>query len=312
MWLLSLLWGCNSDHLLTKENVAEIEYVYVQDNWIEGERIEDTGISEPVWVDSFTQPVVSNGVDIIWVIDGSGSMNNDHNKILQGIYDMLQNLPSYNWRLMILSMSRVESRDNISFPLLPGDSYDDAVSMMIRNVTQNQEKAFDSVYEYIEYNQYARNWMRPDAALLLVYVSDEDDESSYHHVTVGEHFNWLNNLRNQVHVSAIVTQEPALSECTVNNMSDVGKKYMELADLFYGQKIDICSEDWSQGVAAASSGLTLHEYYDLTNVPADPNAIYVFVDGQPFYDFHYVESENRIYFDVVPEERSLVEIAYYY
>ena len=312
MWLLSLLWGCNSDHLLIKENVAEIEYVYVQDNWIEGERIEDTGISEPIWVDSFTQPVVSNGVDIIWVIDGSGSMRDDQNKILQGIQDMLQNLPSYNWRLMILSMSRSESAGNTSFPLLPGDSYDDAVAMMLLNVTHNQEHGFDSLYEYITFNMFAHQWMRPDAALLVVYVSDEDDYSNYHHITVDQQYDWLRNLREQVHVSAIVTQDPAISTCPNSNFNDMGKKYMELADLFGGQKIDICSPDWSQGVAAASSGLTLHEHYDLTNIPADPNAIYVFVDGQPFYDFHYVETENRIYFDVTPPEDSLVEIAYYY
>jgi hypothetical protein len=312
MWLLSLLWGCNSDHLLTKENVAEIEYVYVQDNWIEGERIEDTGISEPIWVDSFTQPKVSNGVDILWVIDGSGSMNDDQNKILQGINDMLLNLPTYNWRLMILSMSRTESADNTSFPLLPGDSYDDAVAMLLQNVTHNQEKGFDSVYEYITYNIFAHQWMRPDAALLIVYVSDEDDSSNYHHITVDQHYDWLLHLRNQVHVSAIVTVDPAESQCPNSNFNDMGKKYIELSDLFSGQVIDLCSSDWSQGVAAASSGLALHEYHDLSNIPADPNAIYVFVDGQPFYDFHYVEVENRVYFDVIPPEESLVEIAYYY
>ena len=32
MWLLSLLWGCVSDHFLTYGQVEkEIEYVYVQD-----------------------------------------------------------------------------------------------------------------------------------------------------------------------------------------------------------------------------------------------------------------------------------------
>ena len=40
--------------------------------------------------------------------------------------------------------------------------------------------------------------------------------------------------------------------------------------------------------------------------------IYVFVDGYEFFDWRYDPVENRVYFDVVPGEESLVEIAYYY
>ena len=82
MLFLSLLLGCGSDHFLSHGSVEkQIEYVYVQDNYIEGS--DDTGMNEPIWVDSFTQPVISNGVDIIWVIDGSGSMNDDYVSVLQ-------------------------------------------------------------------------------------------------------------------------------------------------------------------------------------------------------------------------------------
>lgn len=31
----------------------------------------------PIWVDSVTQPSTSDGVDIVWIIDPSGSMNDD-------------------------------------------------------------------------------------------------------------------------------------------------------------------------------------------------------------------------------------------
>ena len=137
MWFLSLLWGCSSDHFLTYGKVQnEIEYVYVQDVYIEGS--EDTGSNEPIWVDSFYQPSVSDGVDIIWIIDGSGSMNNDQQKILQGIQDMLHSLPSLNWRLMIISMTPYESQGTQWFPLIPGDDYHDALTMMNQNVQEDK------------------------------------------------------------------------------------------------------------------------------------------------------------------------------
>ena len=108
MWLLSLLWGCGSDHFLSHGKIQnEIEYVYVQDNYIEGS--DDTGLNEPIWVDSFTQPSISNGVDIIWVIDGSGSMTDDHALVLQGISDMMHSLPLISWRLVIISMTPHEA-----------------------------------------------------------------------------------------------------------------------------------------------------------------------------------------------------------
>ena len=38
----------------------------------------------------------------------------------------------------------------------------------------------------------------------------------------------------------------------------------------------------------------------------------VFVDGSQFNHWHYSSSHNRVYFDVIPGEGSLVEIAYNY
>ena len=85
-----------------------------------------------------------------------------------------------------------------------------------------------------------------------------------------------------------------------------------LLTFYGGQIIDICSDDWSQGVSDATSQITLRSHYDLTMTPANPDHIYVFVDGIEFLGWGYNEVENRIYFSDIPREESLVEIAYYY
>ena len=310
MLFLSLLLGCGSDHFLSHGSVEkQIEYVYVQDNYIEGS--DDTGMNEPIWVDSFTQPVISNGVDIIWVIDGSGSMNDDYVSVLQGITDMMQNLPMINWRLVIIYMTPHEAASVESFPLLPGDSWEDAHSMFAENVQGHQEYGFDSVYEFLENNRFAANWLRDDASLLVVFVSDEDDQSISQFPTVSLYKNWLDGKREHVYVSSIVNIHPEQSECN-GYTHNVGFRYSELTNSYAGQLLDICSEDWSQGVADASNQIQLREWYDLSNKPLNDQEIYVFVDGQEFFDWHYDEIENRVYFDVVPGEESLVEIAYYY
>ena len=310
MLLLSLLWGCGSDHFLSYGKVEnEVEYVYVQDNYIEGS--DDTGMNEPIWVDSFEQPVISNGVDIIWVIDGSGSMNDDRVRVLQGITDMMQNLPMINWRLVIISMTPHEAVAVESFPLLPGDTQEHAHAMFAENVQGHYEYGFDSVYEFLENNRFAANWLRDDASLLVVFVSDEDDQSTTQFPTVSLFKNWLDGKREHVYVSSIVNKYPDISEC--NSYShNVGFRYSDLTTSYSGQLLDICSEDWSQGVTDASNQIQLREWYDLTNKPLNEQEIYVFVDGTEFFDWYYDAVENRVYFDIVPDEESLVEIAYYY
>ena len=310
MWLLSLLWGCVSDHFLTYGQVEkEIEYVYVQDVNVYAES--DTGENEPIWVDSFTQPITSNGVDIFWIIDGSGSMMNDNGKVLQGISDMLANLPPISWRLMIISMTPTENINSTSFPLIPGDDEVDAVAMFSDNVNQGSEFGFSSLQDYIQENQFAQNWLRDDAALLTVFVSDEDDQSTTYFHSVNSFANWLDSIRNNVFVSSIVHLPPDETDCITNDRN-TGYRYIDLTNMYGGQVLDICSEDWSQGVADAANQVQPYEYYDLSHTPLNGEQIYIFVDGQPFHDFFYKEAENRVYFDVIPDEQALVEIAYYY
>ena len=285
----------------------QIEYVYVQDNYVAGEESPE----HPIWVDSFVQPKISQGVDILWVIDGSGSMNGDYPKVIQGISDMLASLPMISWRLMIMSMTGHETALIEGLPLIPGDSEQAALNMFAQNVQGNHEQGFEAVFQFIENSPDASAWMRPEASLLIVFVSDEDDGSINSFPVVDVFANWLNLQRNNVYTSAIINLHPDDSECN-NYTHAIGFRYLDLISRYNGNIVDICSDDWSQGVAAASNQIQLREFLELTHIPADSSHIYVFVDGVEYYDWHYDSTSNKVVFDVVPREESLVEIAYYY
>ena len=308
MLFIIYLLGCMSDHYLSHGVVeTEKEYIYVQDNYVEGESEPEW----PIWVDSFIQPETSNGVDIIWAIDGSGSMSEEYPKVLQGISDMLANLPLISWRLMIISTTPHEAVDIEGLPLIPGDSYQDAVDMFVQNVQGTHENGFLSVQKFITENADAQQWLRSDATLLIVFVSDEDDASDPQIPTPLYFENFLRGYRQNVFVSSIINIDPIESACSVYTHW-IGFRYIELTNAFNGNIIDICTEDWSQGVADASNQITPKEYLDLTYVPHDANNIYVFVDGVEFSDWTYDPALNRVVFSVIPPENSLVEIAYYY
>jgi hypothetical protein len=316
IWFLFLI-ACLSDHMLTYEvekiTYEEVEtWVSQQDVIIEGDTIiVDTGQdAADIWVDSFTQPGNFEGVDILWVIDPSGSMANDRPRVVAGIGQMLGLLPTAGWRLAIISTDPIRAQQTAVFPLIPGDTAADAEAQLSLTVGGVHEKGFGAVQNYMTAG-YASTWMRPDAALLIVFVSDEEEQSYSTFPSSNDFVNWLSLQRQFIFVSAIVEIEKELTACTGNGMNR-GERYMEAADAFAGQKIDICSEDWSQGVADAGNQIQQYDYLELTHIPLYNDRIYVFIDGIPDYNWHYDASQNRVYFDTKPNERSLVEIAYYY
>jgi len=318
VWFL-FLFACISDHMLTYEvekiTYEEVEtWVSQQDVYIEGDTIiiEDTGQdAADIWVDNFTQPGNFEGVDILWVIDPSGSMNNDRPRVVDGIGEMLNVLPLSGWRLAIISTDPSRASQTQLFPLIPGDTVSDAEAQLAATVTGMHEKGFDAVRGYIG-NSYSHTWMREDAALLIVFVSDEEEQSNSNFPNVNDFVNWISQEREHIFISSIVQFDLPDTYCNPASASNVGKRYLDASDAFMGQKIDICAEDWSQGVADAGNQIQQYEYWDLTRVPLYNNRIYVFIDGVPDYNWYYEPAENRIYFDTKPNEGSLVEIAYYY
>ncbi len=91
----------------------------------------DTGFDDPglVWVDSFTQPNTVDGIDILWVIDTSGSMHRFDPQLIAGIEAMLLALPPTSWRLAMISNDPMRAGAESQFPLVPGDDILDAEAM---------------------------------------------------------------------------------------------------------------------------------------------------------------------------------------
>ena len=186
MYLLLALFSCGQDNMLSKHSVEE-KYVYPSyyDVWVETDTaivevevpVDDTG-TDPIWVDSFEQPSATAGVDVIWVIDPSGSMTSHRTRLLAGIADMMSAMPAVSWRLTIISADPRISVNDSDFPLLPGDGASDATAEYSSSVTGAYEQGFEAVYEYIENNPMAASWMREDASLLIVFVSDEEEQST--------------------------------------------------------------------------------------------------------------------------------------
>jgi len=310
IFALSFMTGCNSENYLVHEKETLVEVYSEVPVYIETEVPTDNEDVE-IWVDSFTQPRSVDGVDILWVIDTSGSMSRYEANLLVGIETMLNALPPSGWRLAMTSNSPDKAALESQFPLVPGDDIDDAEAMYAAMGIGHHEKGFDATYEYIMNNSYASTWMRPDAALLVVFVSDEEDQSNSHFPIVQDFINWYQTQRGgSVYLSSIVNVAAADSACTWNvNAIDIGDRYMEATNYFGGVIVDICSEDWSAGVTDASVQIDPFEEWSLTH-PAVEATIRVFIDGQLNWDWTYDAPSNSIAFTVIPGGGDHIEIAY--
>ena len=317
----SLITGCQSpDYAITKPGETEVVYVEVEGPkeiveievpiYIEIEVPSEYG---EVWIDSFTQPMSIDGIDILWVIDKSGSMIRYNDTLLAGVEAMLTALPATDWRLVMINADPDYSVTSNEFPLVPGDDIGDAEDMLMTLRSAYKEQGFNSTYEYIVNNPYAATWMRPDAGLLVVFVSDEEEQSRIDYPAVSEFLSWYQSQRmGSVFLASIVNQEPTESLCASSvSYIDVGQRYMEATNALGGTVVDICDEDWSPGVTDATQAIEPYEYLKLSH-QAEPDSIKVFVNGSISYDWYYQESDNTVYFTVTPTAGDLVEIGYLY
>ena len=302
--------------VVTETVTEEVEVpVYVE---VEVPVYIDTGFDDPglIWVDSFTQPNTVDGIDILWIIDTSGSMHRFDAQLMAGISTMLGALPPTSWRLAMMSNDPSRAVLENQFPLVPGDDILDAEAMYSSMGRGGMEEGFDAAYEYIVNNSYSGTWMRSDAGLLIVFVSDEEEQSNDHFSDVPDFISWYRSLRGgSVFLASIVNHEISESMCASVSPIDVGDRYMEATNAFGGNIIDICSEDWTAGVADAAASIEPHESWSLSHA-AIPDSVRVFMNGslvEPgITSWSYSEFDNTVYFHTIPPGSTLVEIGYRY
>ena len=306
------IFGCEGDYTIYDVNPPEVVYVEVPVEVL----VDVPGTGGDVWVDNFVQPYTVNGVDIVWLIAQSGSMDQYEPKLLAGIEQMINALPPSGWRLGIATTDSQETQLASSFPLVPGDTAADAEAILNSILFSYREAGFDALYGYLEDNTYNQTWLRDDAALLVVFVSDEQ-EQSFQHFTgtnqgVLDFVQWYGDQRPSAFLASIVHLPFAESVCegTVSPIN-VGSRYIQATNSLNGVVVDICSTDWSPGVTDATNQIEPHEEWPLSHTPLEATLI-VFEDSveKPDSEWVYNPATNSVEFLVVPYEGALVEIGY--
>lgn len=302
--------GCEGDYTIYDMNPPETIVVEIP----VPVPVEIPGEGGDVWVDSFDQPHTINGIDIVWLIDQSCSMIQHSQSVVNGIEAMMLSLPPTGWRLGITTTAWLDSGTSQEFPLVPGDSVQDAWDAYNNAGSHEIEAGFDALYSYLIDNSYNQTWLRPDAGLLVVFVSDENEQSTQDFTStpggLQDFISWYGNQRPSVFVASIVNVPIAESVCPPGTHGAfVGDRYIDATAAFGGVVVDICSEDWAPGVQEAATQVEPHEEWELTFTPIEDTLI-VLVDSVEFLDWSYNTLTNSVEFLTIPLEGAHVEIGY--
>lgn len=278
--LMLFLLGCNQDISLVKDRPTQ------------------------VIVDSYVQPDQLKELDVLVVLDTSGSMSDNYDDVADGMELLRTDIESLtlNYKFGYITMDP----NNLSY-LGPYTSASSAIDMLMApNLlpTTMLEEGFGTTYTFLE-TEEGLEFRRPAADFLLFLISDENEQSA---ISANLFYDWLQEEFKDVDHDIVTITQLEGSECGYTY--DIGYKYEELANLYNKDPIDICEEDWSVWLSDSSYLTKMIDYIALSMPDPILDSIVVYVDQEPVYNWRYVESSNIVQLDFVPPYSSVIEVGY--
>lgn len=269
----------------------------------------------PVKTDVIRQGV-SPRVDILWVLDNSGSMSEEQQKLSDNLNAFFQYLDGsgLDWHIGVTTTDTESSTQGGK--LIPVAGYpflaqqvpfnDELFSMMVRVGTGGSADERGLYATWLALSQPTPEivsanlgFYREDADLHVVVVSDEEDYSE-DHLSTWELVTFLQSLkpdpRQTVTFSSIVGPGPRGCQ-SPDGTADYGARYLSVTRALGGIEASICEADWVpflEELGLAASGQ--RQEFFLSEVP-DPATLQVAVvspfrrwRGVPVTDLAEVET----------------------
>jgi len=276
------------------------------------------------WItDTFTQDG-SVDVDILFVIDNSGSMSTNQTN-LKNNFDTFMNAFSAAGVSYQIALITTDNSDFVG-DIITSSTYDpvaefnnqiDSIGTRGSAYEKGLWYAYESTTSGDASPASSTGFFRTDARLVIVYVSDEPDFSDNVYgsggsptMTPSDYSASLLSLKSSsdlVIAHAIAGDYPA--GCSANGGAQFGEGYYEVVNDLSGTFMSICASDWS-----VTMDTLARESMSLLSFPLSGDAIAdtlsVTVDGIPSSDWIYDSSINAVTFTLAPPDGSSVEITY--
>ena len=280
----------------------------------------DYQVVKQTFTESFRQTDRKEGIDILWVVDDSATMYEEHELLIDSAESFIGFVANTNvdYRLGVVSTDYEEDAGRLQGEVLTPETPGmlDAFIKQIESerAGSRDERGFDAA---ILGADPAANpdFARARADLELVIFSDEDDHSQVDATTFVD---TLKSYRQnaQVKVHAVVGDPPAGCVSALA-AADVGTRYLQVQAATEGRRESICTMDYGSMLArVALDVIGLQTSFVLQKVPEVPT-IELLVDGLMVHQrerdgWSYNPGDNSIQFDgfAVPPPGSSIVVTY--
>ncbi len=252
----------------------------------------------PPGANNFGQSVAyNNKVDIIWIMDNSSSMLQHQNALSTQVPVMIQKLNALklDYHMGVITTSMGNGGNGgvfIGSPLFLTNATADignvmASRLVVGETGDNLERGIDSLVSVLSpsyLNGPGAGFLRSDAFLAVIALSDEDDQSARTLSNVTDFLDsvkprWIDGTRSwSMNFIGVLVDS---TQCRgFNNHADPGEFYKSLASASNGTQESICSTDFTSAVTNIRARLVqILTDFKLKQIP-DVSTITVFINGQ--------------------------------
>lgn len=238
-------------------------------------------------------------VDVLWVVDTSSSMAHHQENIGQQIHSFVDVLrqKGMDFRMAVTTMDMSSGGEKGSFigePKVLLNSNPNLIPLFRQAIMAGEEgssfeRGFESMKEALsdeKLNGVNSGFLRNDAMLAVVFISNEDDGSAG---SAADYADILTQLKPDTQyggrswlVNFIGITDPGLECLTTPDFeyTDPGDDYMSLVDFSGGVSVSICSEHLAQSLSEIRERISsMITEYPLSTIP-QVETIKVSINGQ--------------------------------
>jgi hypothetical protein len=296
------------------------------------------GGEDAIYEEAFLQEVYEE-VDILWVVDNSGSMSSAISAVEQNFGSFIDSFLSVglDFQMAAVTTDMDDANHQGRFQgseLIIDSNHPNPKQLFLDMVSQGangspDERGLDAAKASLSaplVNGFNAGFLRKDAALAAIVVTDEDDSSSIDPTAFANWFKGLKNDPTKVSFSA-VCGDPGMGCTQLTNWSNgglivagAGTAYLDVKDQTNGVWQSICSNDFGKVLDYLSlnvSGMT--DTFVLAQIPSNIAQMVVEVDGvtvsySGIDGFTYIVQENAVQFHStsIPGPGSIISVSYPY